>query len=626
MAHDDLASGAHDASDGSREDDRPLPVIVGGGVTGLAISRALSQAGIAHRLVCEAPGDTPRLGESLNPEGSLEAMRQFPDLTRCFVDKRQVALFYGPQTLSFDAPRIARQPAWNVPLGYPGDVRLLHVDRIAFDLALYDSVIADPHCQCVGERVTGLDARPRTDRIEAVLLASGRRLASSYVFDASNHLRLCASALGLAVQTIGEPRRVVFAHYRRAVTNALATPPWMQATSLLRLESGRDAVDAIAWCIPLADYVSVGVGHDPATRSPNAALLLDWTEKAYAARGIGVRAAFDQRSAPVDLRYQHYVHERCYGRNWLLAGSTCCQVWFPSAAGVGSGLFAARLAPDLLRSPLEAGSIYQDYMAQVATSHARLEWLASADATTMPLADASRRATAMIRGNVKRLVRYAGLTPGPAELRFGNALPRLFELDRVRANRLRAVRAERSAQAAHAFGGIDASDPWRGAPLALSLPTDDVEQGPAAILAVAAQLAGRADPAALDQAFAQDFEWQVDDFAPQPRAAWDAWVGLLRASPRLPALDLRVLLLAQQEDGTWQLDARWTSPAADGLALSRPVVLDFALAEGCIARLALRRVDFAFVFGEELVVRLRFADLLADATTTAKSSAHTAPA
>ena len=47
-----------------------------------------------------------------------------------------------------------------------------------------------------------------------------------------------------------------------------------------------------------------------------------------------MRGSFDVRGTPVDARYEHYRHDRCYGRNWLLAGTSCCQFWFPSASGV----------------------------------------------------------------------------------------------------------------------------------------------------------------------------------------------------------------------------------------------------------------------------------------------------
>ena len=52
------------------------PVILDTGLTGMAISRALAAAGMKHALVGNRPTDAPRLGESLNAEGSLEIARQ----------------------------------------------------------------------------------------------------------------------------------------------------------------------------------------------------------------------------------------------------------------------------------------------------------------------------------------------------------------------------------------------------------------------------------------------------------------------------------------------------------------------------------------------------------------------
>lgn len=588
-----------------------LPVILGGGLTGMAISRALSGAGITHVLVCEPPGDTPRLGESLNPEGSLEAARQFPEFSRFFFDKRQVALFYGENALSFDAIRTDAAAAWWPLFGYPGSVKLLHVDRIGFDRALFDSVTIDPHCLLVRDRVTSLDAGPRADRIGGVQLAGGRRLASSYVFDATNHLRVVPRQLGIGFQPIDETRRVVFAHYRRADGAVpVMPPPWMEATSLLRLHAGHDPIDGLAWCIPLGDYVSVGIGIDPATASPNAALLLDWLETAYAERGIRVREAFTDRSAPVDLHYQHYRHERCYGRNWLLAGPTCCQVWFPSAAGVGSGLLAARLAPDLLRSPMQAGAVYQDYMDQVTGSHARLEWLARDDPMALTGDGLRRRAQAMVHGNVKRLARYAGFGPALAELRFGEALPRLFERDRLLANPLRVDAAMPSAQAARLFAKVEGVDPWMDPLLELTLPAQPVQlPGPAAILALMDALSGRRDAQGSANIVTADVRLRIDEFQLQGVAAWEAWVAFLRGTPRVSGLELRPTGLAPVGD-EWRLTARWTGLKAGAPMLSALVEMFFTLQNERVASVRLRRAENSFVIGESLLPRAAFASLL----------------
>jgi hypothetical protein len=65
----------------SSDQDAPRLAILGTGLVGLAISRALATAGIHHVLVGDPPTETPRVGESLNAEGSLEIARQFPDFS-----------------------------------------------------------------------------------------------------------------------------------------------------------------------------------------------------------------------------------------------------------------------------------------------------------------------------------------------------------------------------------------------------------------------------------------------------------------------------------------------------------------------------------------------------------------
>src|SRR5262245_9482752 len=101
------------------------PVILGAGLTGLAVSRALSSAGVAHALVGDRPTETPRLGESLNAEGSLEAARQFPGLARFFSRKRQQTLFFGGNALAFDFPQFAAGHSYDALLGYPPTVQPL---------------------------------------------------------------------------------------------------------------------------------------------------------------------------------------------------------------------------------------------------------------------------------------------------------------------------------------------------------------------------------------------------------------------------------------------------------------------------------------------------------------------
>ncbi|MBX3308722.1 MAG: hypothetical protein KF751_21965, partial [Nitrospira sp.] len=501
------------------------PVILGAGLTGLAISRALSAAEMTHVLVGDRPTETPRLGESLNADGSLEIMRQFPDLARFCFDKHRVALFFGGHALSFDSLQYAAGHAYYRLLGYPSTVQLRHVDRVSFDRALFETAIASKHCIHISDRVIALDYKPASDHIAAVILASGKTIAATYVFDATNQACFVARKLGVQVQQIGETRRVVFAHYRAANGAATPPPPWMDATSLLRLDSQEDPVEGLAWCIPLGDYVSVGISIDPERSGASAALLLDWVEQAYAARGMDVHAAFPNRSLPVDHQYVHYNHERCYGRNWLLAGSSCCQFWFPSASGVATGLIAARLAPDVLKSPTETPLLYQAYIDQAATSHAGLDWLVRDDPWSVTFDEVERRSQAMVVGNVKRLGGYLGLHDGPPELMFGDALWRLYEGDRFLANPVQIDSALPKAQGTRLFATANEPNPWQNEMIDVPVLTRPSNlQGPQAILGLVDVLSGRRDVASSTELVRPDVQLQIDHFQLQGSEQWHAWV------------------------------------------------------------------------------------------------------
>jgi flavin-dependent dehydrogenase len=211
----------------------------------------------------------------------------------------------------------------------------------------------------------------------------------------------------------------------------------MKATSLLRLASSTDGFEGLAWCIPLGNYVSLGVSVDPEVTPQRSSLLLDWLERAYALRGLEVRRNFPERSAPQDFVYEHFNHERCAGANWLLTGPTCCQFWFPAAAGVATGLIAARLAAGFLRAPKQTAAVYQDYIDGLAAAHGGLEWLVRDDPWSVSAEELQQRMQKMVIGNVKRFSRAPGIQRTSSELGLGDAFLRLYQADRVLTNLVR---------------------------------------------------------------------------------------------------------------------------------------------------------------------------------------------
>src|SRR5689334_25053275 len=117
-----------------------LPVIIGSGLTGLSISHYLSRAGIDHVMIGRPPEMSPRLGESLNLEGTLLLWETFPELSRFFFPKRDALGFFGDYEVvcDFEVSQRAVSRAIFRSLGYAAVTEFLQVDRIGFDDALWD--------------------------------------------------------------------------------------------------------------------------------------------------------------------------------------------------------------------------------------------------------------------------------------------------------------------------------------------------------------------------------------------------------------------------------------------------------------------------------------------------------
>ena len=442
------------------------PVILGTGLTGLAISRALSSAGIAHVLAGDRPAETARLGESLDLEGSVEVARQFPDFSQFFRDKRRQALFYGEHAVSSDFIHYGAGPEFYRVLGYPPTIRLLHLDRAGFDPKLFDAVIASEHCKYLPGRATAFDYDPATDRIDGVRLSCDTTLASTYVFDATNYACVVARRLGVRRTRLGSPRRVVFAHYRVIARREAACARWLDATSLLRLDSRQDPVEGLAWCIPLGDYVSVGISVDPARTTAGAARLLDWVEQGlvHARRRRARRLSPTRHPGGSPLRT---LQSRALFRAQLAAGGN---QRLPVLVSLGLGGFhRPGRGPPRARRAEGAGSrpgrLSVLYIDRVATSHSALEWLVDLDPWSMTVDDLRRRVEGLIAGNVKRLSAYLGLLHTPGELAFGDALLRTFERGRHLANPLRIETAPLQAQATRLFAASGEPDPWMDPPM-----------------------------------------------------------------------------------------------------------------------------------------------------------------
>ena len=344
-----------------------LPVIIGSGLTGLSISHQLSRASIDHLLIGRRPERTPRLGESLNLEGTLLLWETFPELSRFFFPKRDALGFFGDYEVvcDFEVSQRAVSRAIFRSLGYAAATEFLQVDRIGFDDALWDLATRSAHCTVLDAPLADLEFDEPSDRFTSLRLVDGTVVRPSYVFDATNHGRLLGQRAKVEYRTLGVPQRVAYTHYHLAPNASREAEPWELSTAVVRLFRGSDGADAMAWCIPLGEYVSVGVSASATETALDDESMLERTAAALARRGIDYRRRFSDRAELKALRHSYFAYERAWGSNWLLAGPSFCQVWWLAGAGVGTALTAAQLAPKILDDPQRWGAEYDHYMKQL---------------------------------------------------------------------------------------------------------------------------------------------------------------------------------------------------------------------------------------------------------------------
>jgi flavin-dependent dehydrogenase len=415
-----------------------LPVIVGCGLTGIAISRALSRDRIKHVLIGAAPKPGLRLGESLNLEGSLDLVALFPELKRHTLPKTAVTAHVGGLEARCDLNMSGTKltDAFYGLLGYETPEAFLHVDRIRFDVDAFEAVVADSHCHHIDDYVVSVDANRGADRIDGLTLRSGVRIRPKYVFDATNQIRLVANAIGLESRVLGEAQRVAYAHYPLSEAGR-RDRELFETTHVVRLSNRDDGVDAVGWFIPLSDYASIGVSVDDPGSELNGRDLTDCLMAALARRGILRLEDFvpptEERQVP---RHSHFMYERAFGANWLLAGGSFCQIWFGAGAGISSGLAAATCAAQIIDDPLRFGMRYDKLAKELVSPHGVFDWLRRIDADTRDIEELRQRGGRLVHQSLLRLAMSLRLRAGRRQDWLGRALTRLVRANLVDLSRV----------------------------------------------------------------------------------------------------------------------------------------------------------------------------------------------
>ncbi len=412
-----------------------MPVIIGAGLSGMAISDWLSRDKIDHIMIGAEPNNLPRLGESIDPAGTLELLRYYPEYSEFYFPKGWISVFLGDYATTCNFGQNFNRVVGLRLLGFNSPEQFIHVDRVGFDNAFYQRVMASPHVQRIEALVDHLEYDEATDKVTEIHLDNGEVLNPRYVYDCTNHVRLLGRALKIPMETISDPQRVVFDHYRAVGDAPLCDSmamEWLHATNILRLYEDIDGFNGLSWLIPLGSYVSAGVSIPRDDNDCSDEEIMHLLAEAYARRGLPYRQYFPNSTKLMSIPYQQYFfYDRAYGKNWLLAGPSYGQVWFPSSSGVGAALVAGRIAARIINAPDEVGQLFQDYIVGLQESHFIFDRMIKKHYSELTPELVKLEADRIVSENVKRVSRLATIEGNKVNAVLGRGLIKAVSRDGV---------------------------------------------------------------------------------------------------------------------------------------------------------------------------------------------------
>ncbi|KMW74677.1 hypothetical protein TI10_02610 [Photorhabdus luminescens subsp. luminescens] len=349
----------------SRDTKQHLPVIIGGGIASMLISHQLIQDKIPHIVVGKPEiGDTPKLGESMTEVVSIEFARRFKKLSRYFYSKEFTPFFMGELVAGLRFHFFESLASLFMEEDIPK--HFIHIDRLGFDKAIYDEVIAAPECIWIETLVEHVEYSEDSDRISLLQLSDGQIIQPAYVWDCTNHIRLLGRKIGLPYIDLDNLREVIFTHYYQKAGSKLCDSealPWVHATSLLSADEEFDQLKGVSWLIPMGSYISVGISMLPEDiRDRTAEEIIALLTKAYKRRGLDYSKHFTCRREIVSLPTQHFMYERFTGENWALVGGSGTSTWFTSGSNLSIATFMSSIASKIIQSPGIYGEYYSTHV------------------------------------------------------------------------------------------------------------------------------------------------------------------------------------------------------------------------------------------------------------------------
>lgn len=549
-------------------------VVVGAGLTGMSISLTLHRNGIPHTVVGGPPDDRPRLGESLNLEGTLLLDQFCGEYEDWFGPKMSATAYLGDHVVycGFDVAGKTASRLFYKLLGTSAPSQFHHIDRLGMDAAMYERMAASSSCTITDAKIESIAYEEAGDRIEAIELSTGTTLRPHVVFDCTNHKRLVAQAAGVPATLIGPPQRVVYTHYHPAGGAVpQPRPAYDLSTNLIRLFKELDGIDAVAWYIPIPTYLSVGVSMAADSNDLTDDEVLSCVEAAYAARGIRYGPLYPERAPVMTLHHRYFAHERAAGANWMLAGQTYASVWWMAGAGVGTSFVAGRMAADFVRDPVGVGRAYGDLLSNLLPIHDTFDWMA-----TTPLADVTAEhmrkfSDGFIRTNVTRLAKSAQAHRRAVPRVCGRLLETLVDRELVLNDFCDVVSAPLAEQTAAVFGSEDV------------------------VRRLADVISGRVPLEEVDSLLAPDVVSHLDGLTVRGTKTWKTWLSYLRSRPGMEDLELVDTSVATDADGRIVLHGRWRAGGRESEGVEPSAM--YRVRAGRIVEIWTKSDNYTFVLG-----------------------------
>jgi hypothetical protein len=362
------------------------PVIIGTSISGMAISKNLSDNKIEHILIGEPVKEKrPILGESVEMFGTKIITELFPNQEKHFYPKLGINYHLDKSTCHFDFKRSFKLPIivelmkkTNYTYMAEGSYSLIHIDRALFDAAIYHEVIASPYCNYINSRVKNVDYDKDQDSIDKIYTECGLEIKPSYVYDGSNALRVLATMLNLEIHYLTKPMRLIFAHYRLQEKHqnqiSSTTTPWYVYTNILRHYKKNSGFDGSSWCIPVGNHLSIGTNlNEDCGLSDDE--ILEVTRREYEKRGISYDLLYTDEVNRTPIKGPLYYCKKVFGKNWVLASGAAALTWYTAQTGVESAMFVANIADRLLKYPEFYGKYFQDFVERQVKMHQIHDWL-----------------------------------------------------------------------------------------------------------------------------------------------------------------------------------------------------------------------------------------------------------